>query len=123
MTKVQFSPLTDWITEGHDGSISRDPLPVFSAGGRCKQFRHGQEYSLFDIVHRAFPLPTTASPTLKGALKDGFGETSAVCDMLKSRSIDYYGISADWTFNIYISGLGPTETRRMTSCYVYHIYT
>ena len=28
---------------------------------------------LFVVVHPAFPLPTTASPTLQGALKDGFG--------------------------------------------------
>ena len=28
---------------------------------------------LFHVVHPAF-LPTTASPTLHGALKDGFGE-------------------------------------------------
>ena len=28
---------------------------------------------LFDVVHQAFPLPTTSSsPTLQGALKDGF---------------------------------------------------
>ena len=32
--------------------------------------------SLFDVVHPAFPLPTTASPTLQGALEDGFGEAS-----------------------------------------------
>ena len=28
--------------------------------------------SLSDVVHPAFPLPTTAAPTLRGALKDGF---------------------------------------------------
>ena len=28
-----------------------------------------------------FPLPTTASPTLQGALKDGFGEAVVACDM------------------------------------------
>ena len=32
-------------------------------------------------VHSAFPLPTTTSPTLQGALKDGFGEAAVVCDM------------------------------------------
>ena len=32
-------------------------------------------------VHSAFSLPTTASPTLQGALKDGFGESVVACDM------------------------------------------
>ena len=54
----------------------RDPLPVFSAGGPCEQF-----CPLFDVVHPAFPLPTTASPALQGALKDGFGEAVVVCNM------------------------------------------
>ena len=35
---------------------------------------------LFDIVHPAFPLPTTTSPTLQGALKHGFGEAVVACD-------------------------------------------
>ena len=37
--------------------------------------------SLFDVVHPAFPLPTTASPTLQDALKYGFGEAVVACDM------------------------------------------
>ena len=36
---------------------------------------------LFDVVHPAFSMPTTASPTLQGALKDGFGEAVVTCDM------------------------------------------
>ena len=36
-----------------------------------------------DIVHPAFPLPATASPTLQGALKDGFGEAVVACDTLE----------------------------------------
>ena len=36
---------------------------------------------LFDVAHPAFPLPTTASPTLQGALKDGFGKAVVACDM------------------------------------------
>ena len=36
-----------------------------------------------DVVHPAFLLPTTASPTLKGALKDGFGEAVVASDMIK----------------------------------------
>ena len=35
----------------------------------------------FDVNHPAFPLPTTASPTLPGVLKDGFGEAVVTCDM------------------------------------------
>ena len=68
---------------GHDRRVSRDSLPVFSAGGLCEQFWHKQGCHLFDVVHPAFPLPTTASPTLQGALKDGFGETVLACDMLE----------------------------------------
>ena len=59
---------------GHEGRFSRDPLPVHSAGGHREQFWHGQGRSLSDVVCPAFSLPATASPTLQGALKDGFGE-------------------------------------------------
>ena len=34
-----------------------------------------------DAVHSAIPLPTTVLPTLKGALKDGFGKVVVACDM------------------------------------------
>ena len=57
---------------GHEERFSRDPLPVFSVGGPWEQFWHGQGCPLFDVVHPAFSLPTTASPTLQGALKNGF---------------------------------------------------
>ena len=53
----------------------------FFAGGRCEQLWHGQGCPLFDAVHPAFSLPTTASPTLQGASKDGFGEAVVACDM------------------------------------------
>ena len=33
------------------------------------------------VVHPAFSLPITASPTLQGALEDGFGEADVACDM------------------------------------------
>ena len=65
---------------GHEGRFSRDPLPVFSAGGPCEQFWHRQGSPLFDIVHPAFPLPMTASPNLQGTLEDGFREAVVVCD-------------------------------------------
>ena len=50
----------------------------FSSGCPCEQFWHGQNCSLFDVVHPSFSLPTTALPTLQGALKDGFGEALVV---------------------------------------------
>ena len=37
--------------------------------------------SVFDVVHPAFPMPTTALPALHDALKDGFEEAVMVCDM------------------------------------------
>ena len=79
----QFSslPLASGSSWGHEGWFSRDPLSVSSAGGRCEQFWHGQSCPLFDVVHPAFPLPTTASPTLQDALKYGFGEAVVACDM------------------------------------------
>ena len=43
---------------------------AFSAGGRCEQFWHGQGCPLFHVVHPALLLPTTASPTLQGAVKN-----------------------------------------------------
>ena len=54
---------------------------MFFAGGPCEQLWHGQGCPHFDIVLPPFPLPTTASPALQGALKDGFGEAVMACDM------------------------------------------
>ena len=54
---------------GQEGRFGRDPLPVFPAGGHCEQFWHGQRCPILDVVHPAFPLPTTALPTLQGALR------------------------------------------------------
>ena len=69
--------------QGHDGQFSREPLPVFSAGGHCEELWHEQGHPLFDVVHPAYPLPTTVLPTLKGALKDGFGDVVLACNMPK----------------------------------------
>ena len=83
--------LTIWNVGGHEGRFGRDILLVFSTGGLCKQFWHGQGCPLFGVVHPAFPLPTTALPTLQGALKDGFGEAVVACDIpkpFKFRSLD-----------------------------------
>ena len=63
--------------DAREEDSSGDPLPVLSTGGPCEQFWR----PLFDVVHPAFPLPTTASSTLQGALKDGFGEAVVACDM------------------------------------------
>ena len=52
-----------------------------TAGGHCEQFWHRQRCPLFDVFHPAFPLPTTALPTLQDALKDGFGEAVMACVM------------------------------------------
>ena len=65
----------------HEGRFNRDSLPVFSAGGPCEQFWHRLGCPLFDVVHPAFPLPTTVWSTLQGALKDGFVEAVVACDM------------------------------------------
>ena len=59
-------------------------FPVFSEGGLCEQFWHGQGCPLFDVVHPAFPLPSMKSLTLQDALKDGFGEAVVPCDMPES---------------------------------------
>ena len=71
----QVSFLTKWVVRGtgHKGRFSRNPLPVFSAGGHCERFWHGQGSPLFDVVHPASPLPTMASFALQVVPKDGFG--------------------------------------------------
>ena len=71
---------------GYAGGFSRDPLPVFSVEGPREQFWHRQGHPLFDVVHQAFFfLLTMASPTLLGALKNGFGEAVVVRDMPVAR--------------------------------------
>ena len=56
-------------------------FPVFSVGGHCEQFWHGQGCPLFEVVHPAFPLPTTMAPTLQCAMEKSFGEAVVVCDV------------------------------------------
>ena len=53
-------------------SFLQEALVISSGMGRCP---------LFDVVHTAFSLPTTASPTVQGALKDGFGKAVVEVDM------------------------------------------
>ena len=79
--QLKFSPLIDWVIMGIWGTIQQRSPPVFTAGGPCEQTWHGQGCPLFDVVHRALSLPTTASPILQGALKNGFGEAVVACDM------------------------------------------
>ena len=56
-----------WVTRGTiqqratSGLFMQDAIMSSSGMGR-------------DVVHPAFPPPTTASPTLQGAVEDGFGE-------------------------------------------------
>ena len=80
-SSVQLNPLTDWVVAGPRGTIQQEIVFLsFSTGGRCEQFRHERGCPLFDVVHPTFPLPTTASPVLRGALKDGFGEAVMACE-------------------------------------------
>ena len=65
---------------GRHRRFSRNSLPVFSAGVLVSGSGMGKDV-LFYVDHLAFPLPTTASPTLQGALKDGLGEAVVACDM------------------------------------------
>ena len=39
---------------------------------------------LFGVIHSAFPLPTTASPTLQNGLQNSFGEAAVAFYMLES---------------------------------------
>ena len=56
-------------------SILQEAVVSSFGMGRCP---------LFDVFHPAFPLPTTASPTLQGALKDSYREAVVECDMPKA---------------------------------------
>ena len=47
-------------------------LQSFLEGAIVSSSGMGRDVHFFDVVHQAFPLPTTASPTLQGALEDGF---------------------------------------------------
>ena len=49
--------------------------------GCCEQFWHGLGWPLFVVVHQAFPLLTSVSPTHQGAMRDGFREAVMACDM------------------------------------------
>ena len=87
-----FSSVRSLDRFGRRGNMTEASVEVvfqsFSAGGHCKQFWHGQECPLFDAVHPAFPLPTMASPTLQGALKDGLERLSwRTCETCPNHAI------------------------------------
>ena len=48
-TSVQFSsvPWPTWSSGGHEGRLSKDPIPVSSAGSHCEQFWREQGCALF----------------------------------------------------------------------------
>ena len=84
-SSVQFSPLTDWVVGGGGGGMRDDSAELlfqsFLQEALVSSFWHGQRCPLFDVVPQAFALPTTASPTLQGALKDDIAESSMACDI------------------------------------------
>ena len=60
-TSAQFTSSAVWVVEGTMRMMqSRSVFCSFFAGSHCEQFWHGQGRPLFDVVHPAFPLPTTA---------------------------------------------------------------
>ena len=85
---VQFRPLTTWIAWETRGAIQLEILfqSCFAEGLREQLWR------LFDVVHSSFSLPTTASPTLRDALKDDFGEAVAAYDMSKPCIAVYWAL-------------------------------
>ena len=75
--------MTDWVVRG---DMRDDSAEILFQSFLQKAFENSSGMGrdvrpLFDVVHPAFPLPTTASPTLQVAWKDSFGEAVVVCDM------------------------------------------
>ena len=86
LISVQFSPLADWVVGGREGRFSRDPVPIFFCmrpSGAVPAWAEEMMDGQMIVVNPSFLLPTTASPTLQGALKDGFGEAVVANDVLK----------------------------------------
>ena len=72
--KVQFSSIQSLDQLGRRGDMTDDSAEtlfhsVLQVVATCEKFRHGhgQGCSFFDVLHPAFPLPTTMSPTLQSA--------------------------------------------------------
>ena len=93
---------------GHEGRFSTDPLQVLCAEGHREQFWQGQGRPLLDTVHPAFPLSTTASPTLQGAMTDGCGAAvgERVVDFteLKTSRLWFFLMSKRTTVSVYMFG-------------------
>ena len=83
VSNFQFLDWMDFFQEEMIDDSVEILVPVFSLGGHCEQFWHEQRWPHFDVVYPAFPLPTTASPTLQDALKNGFREAAMAYDMPK----------------------------------------
>ena len=75
----QFSSVQSLDRMGHRGDMKDDSAEIFLQSFLQKALVScsgmGKGCTLFDVVHPAlFPLPTTASPTLRDAPKDGVGQ-------------------------------------------------
>ena len=64
----------------HDKTIQQRSSSSLFCNSHCEQFWKG--CPLFDIAFPAFLQPSMGSPTLRGALKDGFGEAVMACDTM-----------------------------------------
>ena len=72
---VNFSAVQFLDRLGRRGDTTDDsPEILFRSFLQEAQFWHGQGSPVFDVVHPAFLLPTTALLILQGAMKKGFRE-------------------------------------------------
>ena len=88
-----------------------DDSAVFSPGQHCERYWHGQGCPLFDAVHPSFPLRTKASPFLKGALKDGFGDSVVAihCRALNVKQLSMYYRGEGFSSRISSPNQTPTQ--------------
>ena len=79
---VQFSPLTDRVVGGTWGTIQQwSPSSHFCGRPSCSILAWARDVHALTLSAQHFPLPTSASPTLQGAQKDGFGEAVVTCEI------------------------------------------
>ena len=62
-----------WVGGWTRGTIQQRSSSLFYRRPLWADIGHGWGCLLFAVIHLPFPLPSTLSPTLQGALKDGFG--------------------------------------------------
>ena len=110
--KTQFSSDECLDRLGHRRDTRNDSREILfqsvSGRGHCERFWHGQGCPLFDVVHLAFPLPTTTS---KATRKDGFVEVLVARDMpepCECPSPDTCKKLDSWCFE-------PSQPQRITS--------